>query len=83
MFLSDKFDFSKFGVGLAPQGGVAIIIVDVRVRFQVDLELPVASWFAAVRCAEIEIVVVVLREQCARVYLWALEYLFVDGKVCL
>ena len=57
--------------------------MDVCVGFQVDLELPVGTWFLAVRCAEIEIVVVVLWKECPRVHLWAFEYLFVDGEVRL
>ena len=57
--------------------------MDVRVRCEVDLELPVGAWLLAVRCAEIEIVVVVLWRECTRVYLWVFEYLFVDGEVRL
>ena len=59
------------------------MFVDIRVGFQVDLELPVVTWFLAVRWAEIEIVVVVLWKECARVFLRAFEYLFVDGEVRL
>ena len=66
-----------------PQGGVSNVFVDVYVAFKVDLELPVGAWFLVVRCVEIEIVVVVLWKECARVYLWAFEYLFVDGEVRL
>ena len=54
--------------------------MDVRVGLQVDLELPVGAWFLAVRCGEIAIVVVVLWKKCVMVYLWAFEYLFVDGE---
>ena len=57
--------------------------MDIRVGFQVDLELLVGTWFLAVRRAEIEVIVVVFWEECARVYLWAFEYLFVDCEVRL
>ena len=57
--------------------------MDVCVRFQVYLELLVGTWFLAVRCAEIEVVKVVLWKECVRVYLWAFENLFVDCEVPL
>ena len=83
MFVQDTFDFSQFGVGHTPQGGIPDIFVDIRVGFQVDFELPVGTWFLAVRCAEIEVSVVVLWEECGRVYLWTFEYFFDDCELRL
>ena len=51
--------------------------------FQVHFELPVGTCFLAVQCVEVEVIVVVFREKCARVYLWAFKYLLVDCEVRL
>src|SRR5437660_11147648 len=45
--------------------------------FQVDLELPVVTWFLALRCAETEVIVVVLWVAWPSVYLWLFRYFFV------
>ena len=83
VFVQDTFDFSQFGVRHMPQGGVPDIYVDICVEFQVNFELPVGTWFLVVRCAEIEVIVIGFWGECARVYLWTFEYLFVDCKVHL
>ena len=66
-----------------PQGGLPNILVDIRVWFQVDFELPVGTWFLVVRCAEIQEIVEVFWEECARVYLLVFKYLFDDRAVRL
>ena len=63
--------------------GIPYIFVDIPVGFQGDLKLAIATWFLAVRCAEIEVLVVVFWEESARVYLLAFEHLFVDCEVRL
>ena len=83
MFLQDTFDFSQFGVRHTPKGGIPDIFVDIRVGFQVDLKLAIGTWFLVVRCAEIEVLVVVFWEERARVYLWAFKHLFIDCEVLL
>ena len=83
MFVQDTFDFPEFGVGHTPQRGVSNIFMYVRVGLQVDLELPVGMWFLAVRCAEVEVVMVVLWKERAGVYLGAFEYVFIDCEVRL
>ena len=81
MFVQDTFDFSQFSVGHTPQGGIPDIYVDIRVGFQIDFELLVGTWFLAVRCAEIEVIEVVIWEDFARVYLWVSKYLFVYCEI--